>query len=52
MLAHYYIESIGTPRRGAVNGYPEANNLNMHKSDGFVVNPLLAQIRRADSSRT
>jgi hypothetical protein len=53
MLTHHYIESIDAPPRGggAVNGNLETNSLNMHKSDGCLVKPCVAQVNRGGNRK-
>jgi len=44
MVSHHYIESIDDHRKGIVNYYQDANGLNAHKSYGYLVNPVVAQV--------
>ncbi len=44
MVTHHYIESIDDHRKGIVNYYLDANGLNVHKSYGYLVNPVVAKV--------
>jgi len=43
MLSHSYIESIDDKWRGVVNSYRDEKGLNVHRSYGYLANPLVAQ---------
>jgi len=44
MVSHHYIESIDDHRKGIVNYCLDGNGLNVHKSYGYRVNPVVAQV--------
>lgn len=44
MVSHHYIDSIDDHRKGIINYYQDADGLNVHKSYGYLVNPVVAQV--------
>jgi hypothetical protein len=44
MVTHHYIESIDDHRKEVVNDYLDSNGLNVHKSYGYLVNPVWAHV--------